>query len=622
MLSDNFKLVRKVQLLLITLSVCLHGMSQEGDFIEGDFESTLIKPLEIKELDKGHYFIDFGEAFFGTLIIKSSHPQDQALTVHLGEKLSAPCRIDRKPGGTIRYQEVELANLTPGQMTVVMLPADKRNTTPPAILLPDSFGVIMPFRYCELENLQLAIDDVEIWQKAYHYRFNDQASFFISSDTVLNYIWDMCKHTIKATSFTGYYIDGDRERIPYEADAFINQLSHYCVDSVYSLARRTNAYLMEHPTWPTEWILHTVLLFYYDYIYTGDACVLERNYELLKLKTLMDLEREDGLISSVPLNKNDELKRKLGFRNPDTQIRDIVDWPPAQKDTGWKLASAEGERDGYDLKAVNTVVNAFYYENLHLMSLMAAHLGKMKDSNLFREKAKRVYSTINAKLFDQSRGIYVDGEGSEHASLHANMLPLAFDLVPEEHIETVISFIKSRGMACSVYGAQYLLEGLYKYGEAAYATHLITDTSGDRNWWNMLAVGSTMALEAWDIKYKPNLDWNHAWGTAPANMITRYIWGITPAAPGFSSVLISPSLGDLNFSRIKVPTKNGVILASYLKKDKQVIYEIELPPDMSGLFKSQDMGKMVLLNDKSIPVDKGTLKLEPGLTIIKINYKY
>ena len=58
-------------------------------------------------------------------------------------------------------------------------------------------------------------------------------------------------------------------------------------------------------------------------------------------------------------------------------------------------------------------------------------------------------------------------------------------------------------MACSVYGAQYLLEGLYFAGEADYALELMTSTS-DRSWWNMIQSGSTMTMEAWDIKYKPN----------------------------------------------------------------------------------------------------------------------
>lgn len=38
-------------------------------------------------------------------------------------------------------------------------------------------------------------------------------------------------------------------------------------------------------------------------------------------------------------------------------------------------------------------------------------------------------------------------------------------LVPVERKRAVIDFVKSRGMACSVYGAQHLLEGLYMNGE-------------------------------------------------------------------------------------------------------------------------------------------------------------
>jgi alpha-L-rhamnosidase len=610
--------LKGILILLLTLGSSLPSASQSRQQAKGDFESTLVCPLEIKQIGSDHYFIDFGKTFFGTLIIRSRLSQENKLVVHLGEKLAGPLQIDRDPGGSIRYQKVEVKRLLKDELTTIELPPNKRNANPPAILLPDSFGIVMPFRYCELENLQLPVEDIEIWLKAYHYSFNDHASFFTSSDTILNAIWDLCKHTLKASSFTGYYIDGDRERIPYEADAFINQLSHYCVDSVYSPARRTNAYFMDHPTWPTEWLLHTVFLFYYDYLYTGDRYILEENYELLKLKTLMDLERDDGLISSVLLQGNSVLKSALGFSDPDIQIRDIVDWPPAQKDTGWKLATEEGERDGYEFKAINTVVNAFYYHNLQLMEIIAEKLGKTEDANMFQEKGASVYASINQTLFDPLRGIYMDGEGSEHASLHANMFPLAFDLVPEEHQERVVNFIKSRGMACSVYGAQYLLEGLYKYGEAEYATRLITDTTGDRNWWNMIRAGSTMTLEAWDLKYKPNLDWNHAWGTAPANMITRYIWGITPAEPGFTSAQIRPQLDGLSFSRIKVPTKKGIILASYRRSKNQEIFEIELPAGMGGQFILEPALDGIQLNGKNIPVDKDMVKLAPGINILKI----
>ena len=216
------------------------------------------------------------------------------------------------------------------------------------------------------------------------------------------------------------------------------------------------------------------------------------------------------------------------------------------------------------------------------MADIAGRLGKQSDSIEFSQKSMLVKKTINEKLFDTAKGIYIDGENSTHSSLHANMFPLVFGLVPKEHLKTVVEFVKSKGMACSVYGAQYLLEALYQQGEADYALRLMTSRS-DRSWWNMIASGSTMALEAWDMKYKPNADWNHAWGTAPANIVTRYMWGITPAEPGFTKVKIQPQLSRLSFSKIKVPTIKGAITAEYkVLDDKHLLFIIELPKEMNG----------------------------------------
>ena len=121
--------------------------------------------------------------------------------------------------------------------------------------------------------------------------FDDENSSFKSSDTILNKVWDICKYSMKATSFAGLYVDGDRERISYEADAYINQLGHYCTDREYSLARLTNEYFIKHPTWPTEWILHTVPLFYNDFMFTGNIESVKTYYEELKHKTLVSLSR-------------------------------------------------------------------------------------------------------------------------------------------------------------------------------------------------------------------------------------------------------------------------------------------------------------------------------------------
>ena len=91
------------------------------------------------------------------------------------------------------------------------------------------------------------------------------------------------------------------------------------------------------------------------------------------------------------------------------------------------------------------------------------------------------------------------------------------------------------------------MEALYNAGAADYALDLMTATN-DRSWYNMIKAGSTISMEAWDMRYKPNSDWNHAWGAAPANIIPRYLWGIQPKTPAFGVTTIKPQMSDLKYS--------------------------------------------------------------------------
>jgi hypothetical protein len=311
--------------------------------------------------------------------------------------------------------------------------------------------------------------------------------------------------------------------------------------------------------------------------------------------------------------------KKLGFADTTNRIRDIVDWPPAQKDTGWKLVTAEGERDGHEMMPINTVVNCFFYENMKIMAEIAGILNIQADKEHFELMAVKVKQAINQKLFNFEKGVYNDGEGSGHSSIHSNMMALAFGIVPEKNITRVVEFIKSRGMACSVYGAQFLLEGLYRAGEEQYALDLMRATN-DRSWWNMIESGSTISLEAWDMKYKPNSDWNHAWGAAPANIIPRYLWGIQPKTAGSDIVKISPRLGDLRYSTIKTPVIHGQIKGEYrLVNDKLKTFSFEIPANMTAEFTPKiSVNEVVYLNGKIISQKSNLIILHPGLNQIEI----
>jgi len=566
-----------------------------------DLVETPISPASCRVEDDGCLFVDFGRAAFGTLMFNPRLGADKVV-VHLGEKLDGHRRIDRHPPGTIRYRRVEQA-ISPGAGPCRMvIPPDQRNTGPNAILMPEKIGEVLPFRYAEIED-GARVDPASIWQITVHYPFDDEASSFESDNPVLNAVWEISKYTIKATTFCGVYVDGDRERIPYEGDAYINQLSHYGVDREYDFARYSHEYLIQKPTWCTEWHLHSVMMAWMDVMYSGKTDSLKVFYHDLCAKTLIDFARPDGLISVAPELRTPDMEARLaphfekGIIKSD--IRDVMDWPP-----GSFTAGGTGERDNHEMLPISTVTNAFHAHCLILMARMSAMLGKTEQSTFFSQRALQVTRRINELLFDFEKGIYVDGEGSHHSSLHSNMFMLAFDLVPESRKPAVIGFVKSRGMACSVYGAQHLLDGLYLNQEAQFALDLMTATH-DRSWWNMIQEGSTMTLEAWGHRYKNNLDWNHAWGAAPANIIPRFIAGVRPLEPGFKKVLIQPQPGNLGHFSAKVPTPLGPVVVGYESSGPGLV--VSVPEGMAGRIElpSRDFKELILNGNTVAPSPGG-----------------
>jgi len=277
-------------------------------------------PVKIQPLGEGHVYIDFGKTSFGRLkLTLSSEQETDTVTIHLGERVRDG-RIDRNPGGSIRYANYHLPLLKGRHTYTLKIHPDGRNTSltrnvdVAPILMPDYTGEVMPFRSCEIEGYYPALKQTEIVRQTTHYPFDETASHFHSSDTVLNQIWELCKYAIKGTSFAGTYLDGDRERIPYEREALISQLGQYCVDREFSIARHSHEYLITHPTWPAEWVMQSVWMAWNDYIYTGNAASLRRFYNDLKAKSLLGLKESNGLISTRTGKVTPELLKAIHYK--------------------------------------------------------------------------------------------------------------------------------------------------------------------------------------------------------------------------------------------------------------------------------------------------------------------
>ncbi|MDR1814263.1 MAG: alpha-L-rhamnosidase [Tannerella sp.] len=517
-------------------------------------------------------FFDFGKAAFANASFTVYSPEDKDITIRIGERAEEDT-INRNPGGGVIYQEYPF-HLKAGEHAYNLdIPRFKPHY-PHSQAMPENMPEIIPFRYMEFVRDDPHVTIKDLKQHALYYLFNDSAASFHSSDSTLDAIYDLCRYSVKANTFNGDYAASQRERMMYEADCFSHQMSHYAVDREYAIARYSLENMIYHATWPTEWILHIPLMAWADYVQTGDKSVMERYYDDMKPKTLLALAGNNDLISTRTGLMTEEFCKSIYYNSK--ELRDIVDWPQQGG-----FGGVQGETDNYDFTTYNAVVNAFHYRALVLMGKMAELLRKKDDAKFYRERAAKVYKAFNSTFLNPSTGYYVDGENSAHSSLHANMFALCFGLVPDANRLAVIDLIKSRGMACGVYGAHFLLEALYDAGEADYALSLLTSRS-DRSWYNMIRVGSTMTTEAWDTKYKTNNGWSHAWSASPAHIIPRKLMGIEPLEAGFGKIRIKPQPASLRQASALMPTIRGDVRASFDNRDDTFVLNVEIPANTTA----------------------------------------
>ncbi len=238
-------------------------------------------PVLVTNTAPGRWFIDFGQDAFGYATVHLNGAYDGTqVQARFGEMANGNA-VDTAPppGSLIRYTNVEFT-LQNGDVVYPVRPPlyhiynPKKTLNPPA-----NYGLVTPFRYLELTNVPGTLSADDVVQERLLDEFNTNAATFNSSSPALNQIWNLCRNSMPGVlTFDGVYVDGDRERTPYESDSYIHQLSSYAVDREFTLPRYSFEYLLQNPTWPTEWKFHMIFMAWADYLQTGDPDLLYRYY--------------------------------------------------------------------------------------------------------------------------------------------------------------------------------------------------------------------------------------------------------------------------------------------------------------------------------------------------------
>ncbi len=142
--------------------------------------------------------------------------------------------------------------------------------------------------------------------------------------------------------------------------------------------------------------------------------------------------------------------------------------------------------------------STFFYHNLGLMYGYANMLGKLDDAKYFNDLAEKMKLAINREFFNPETLQYSNNSAT------ANLLALAFDLVPEEYEQVVFNNLVEKievehhsHMTTGLIGQEFFNRILTKYGRSdlAFTANTQTDYPG---YGYMIENGATTIWELWN----------------------------------------------------------------------------------------------------------------------------
>jgi hypothetical protein len=169
-----------------------------------------------------------------------------------------------------------------------------------------------------------------------------------------------------------------------------------------------------------------------------------------------------------------------------------------------------------------------------------------------------------------------DTPDKKEFSQHANVMAVLSDAVPLKNAADLLQRIEADTaiIQCTIYYRFYLNQAFKKAGLGEKYTNML------QPWHDMIALGLTTFAE----RPEPTRSDCHAWSASPNYDFLATVCGIEPASPGFSSVLIKPQLGKLQWVEGKMPHPNGMIVVNLRRNGAGLSGSITLPENLEGSF--------------------------------------
>ena len=228
---------------------------------------------------------------------------------------------------------------------------------------------------------------------------------------------------------------------------------------------------------------------------------------------------------------------------------------------------------------------AFIYAMLKSMVYIAEKLGKNEDIGGYKTAMQSIYSAFNEKFFNKDLNIYETTVWNQKGlrtkyRQTSNILPIVFDLVPEEHKKAVLEnlandFInRDYHLDTGCTGTRFVLPVLYDNGYPDIAFKVLTQTSYP-SWGFWLENGADSAWESWERTTRSK---DHYFLATYDEFIYSHIAGIRNIRDGYKTFTVAPYLDcGLEFAKASIKTPLGILRCDWKKAENGYAVEIEIP---------------------------------------------
>ena len=399
--------------------------------------------------------------------------------------------------------------------------------------------------------------------------------WFRCEDDRLNEMWEMGKYTLHINKHQEYESCPRHEMQYFSGDGTMDALIDYYAFGDWNMVDTSlclhyeetgsgyvnneffnkNDMLWDYRAW-------RIITAYFHYVYTANNAFLRRHFDELAtcLGWLIQRMNRNYLIYQIP-------------------VRDLLGNDIAVEWTG--SADRLGEKP---------CLNVLLYKCLLCMAELGELLGDDRVT-YWRELAEKVSKAINERLWNEQAQCYVDTYDSSYVPQDGNVLAVLFGVATGDRATAVMKTLQERNW--SPYGSSIFstdcdhqershhispmfctleAETHFCAGDAAGGMELI-----HRLWGTMLDKGAKTFWEymeddatgRWPIPA-------HAWAGGCTYLLSAFVLGVRPAAPGYERLLFAPC-GECKNARGVVPTVKGPVGVRSEVKDGVWQYTIALP---------------------------------------------